>query len=150
MNIPEGFEIKEQSDDRIVLERVKDYDWVPGYNEKYFLLGVAGMHLEDTWLGLNCDKGRLAFGNVHPSKKHAEKAAKLQRRSNQIIRACLLVDPDFEPDWEDEGQYKYFASKYHGVWVYDEAYLRDCSSAYVSSKEKCDEVIKLLKKWGVE
>ena len=94
------------------------------------------------------------FFNVFPSSDSARKASKLMRRSNAIIRACLLVDPDFEPDWTNSGQEKwgiiYVHSNAMPGWAPFNVYVHQGCPAYVSSKEKAGEAVKLLRKWGVK
>jgi len=92
--------------------------------------------------------------NVFCSRKQAKKAAKMMRRSNAIIRACLLVDPDYEPDWDDYTEVKYsvyyLSLRGRGVWdVYTSTDL-SWSPAYVSSISKAREVCELLNEWGVK
>lgn len=97
------------------------------------------------------DTGFLAFGNCYPTKELAEKASKIMRRNNLITRACLLVDPDFEPNWHDAG-YKYFVEMSHicGTWVVDCCSRLESARPVVSSEGKAKQVCALLTKWGVK
>lgn len=121
-------------------------------DEAYYYVSSSGRTESWRWENDHIDKNMLAFDNVYPTEKLAEKASKLMRRSNAIIRACLLVDPDFEPDWVSMSQTKwtayfdYTGSQWITLWDYDDQY----SVAYVSSEEKAKQAIELLEKWGVE
>lgn len=97
-------------------------------------------------------KAYLAFHNVYPNKVLAEKAAEYMHRSNAIIRACLLVDPDFVPDWGDTAQRKYTVcyGNRKSSWIHDYTFSGDFGTCYVSTEEKAEQVISLLKKWGVK
>ena len=95
MNI-DNYDKEEREDGTIVLTpKKKGFDDVPECGDKYWVPTNDGGFYQSFWDNDSVDKEYLAHGNVFPSKAMAEKAAKLQRRANRIIRACLLVDPDF-------------------------------------------------------
>lgn len=125
---------------------------VPVHKQKYWFVLNSSCVVFDIWDGHTIDEERLMFYNVFPSREMAEKAAEMMRRSNAIIHACLLVDPDFEPDWNNAGQSKWFVYYNHNkgklYMDFDGRYQK--APAYVSSKEKANQVIELLKKWGVK
>jgi hypothetical protein len=86
------------------------------------------------------------------TKEQAEKASVLMRRSNAIIRACFLVDPDYEPDWSIVGAVRWTAIYDLKLkkWVIScEQYCR-AVVACVSTEEKAQQVCELLTKWGVK
>lgn len=94
----------------------------------------------------------IDFFNIFETKEQAEKAAGLMRRSNAIIRACLMVDPDFDADWMNEEQEKYFFAYDHlnEEWYYSQRdRLNSRPPACVSTEEKAQEVCKLLAEWGL-
>lgn len=98
------------------------------------------------------DKDSLEFHNYYPSEAQAQKAAEYMRRSNAIIRACLLVDPDFEPDWDDNNQ-KWGCELYDHFdqcWAVAASLHTQLAPAYVSTREKAKQVRDLLIKWGVK
>lgn len=61
-------------------------------------------------------------------------------------------DKDFEPDWEDNQQKKYYVSysHYYKRWIIDYSYLeRRNMQVYVSSEEKVEQMLKDLQSIGV-
>lgn len=93
----------------------------------------------------------LNFHNCFEKKEQARKAAEYMRRNNAIVRACMLVDPDFVPDWGEPGE----------KWVVEYNFNRErwdvdcwdninCSACCVSTPEKAKEVCNLLTEWGVK
>jgi hypothetical protein len=104
-----------------------------------------------TWNNASVDEKILNNHNAFPSEETGKRAAELQRVSNAIIRACVLVDPDFKPDWGDTDAIKFCPdwSEEEG-WGYDMCWEFNRSPAHVSTREKAKEVIELLTKWGVK
>ena len=127
------------------LDRFKPKD-----GERFYRITGTG-YVDTTEIGQNPTK-LLEHYNAFKSLKQAEKASKLQRRSNAIIMACLTVDPDFVADWDDSNQVKYGPYYHHddkswdvGLWTF-----HNSAPAYVSTREKAEQACKLLTEWGVE
>jgi hypothetical protein len=144
----------EHADGRVefIPKRAADLDWVPvEEGSTYFIVDTDGAPYGSTWDEDPLDDGREGFHNVFKTHQQAEKASALMRRSNAIIRACLLVDPEFVPDRGDGNQRKYsiYADGNGSIWVNE--YTDNCysSPAYVSTAEKALQVCQLLTKWGV-
>ena len=82
----------------------------------------------------------------------AKKASELQLRSNLVIQACLNLDPEFEPDWNDASQHKYGFRYWHfnsdfgenPRWIHYKLGMGDSSAAYVSTQEIADKVLDYL------
>lgn len=140
-----------EEDGSILLTPKKvDKDWKPKIDENYyFVCGEGKVHCNRNTHPI--DENRFLHRNVFPTREQAEKAAKLQRTSNAIIRACLLVDPGFVPDWdgEDKKCTVYFTFE-NCAWRTTDNYVYKYAPAYVSSEEKAEEVCALLEKWGVK
>lgn len=101
------------------------------------------------------DHDAYQYFNCYKTEELAEKAAVMMKRSNAIIMACLLVDPDFMPDYKTIGKHYSFV---HSVghfgnnprWYY---HIDDNQKNYgpsVSSLKKFNEASALLSEWGVE
>ena len=136
-------------------EKPKDVnyvDWTLNVGEEYHCVWSTGEITQNEFENDPTDKGCIQFYNTYPTEALVEKASKLMRRSNAIIKACLLVDPEFTPDWE-----KFYAKRvrvdynhYTAEWEYTFDGYPQTSVAYVSSEEKAKEVCALLTKWGVK
>lgn len=155
MNIDNYDKIEQDNGDILLKKKAVDLDWMPEIGDKLFYVDCDGaIEYEDYTASITEDL-IFDFNVGYASEDQAEKAAELMRRSNAYIRACLLVDPDFVPnfetDWGVESafysiHYRYKDSKH---CICPRSLLNDCS-AYVSTREKAEEVIKLLVKWGVK
>lgn len=129
----------------------------PKIGEAYWFVASCGAVKADKNMQLAIDEERFNFNNVFKSQAQAEKAAELQRRSNAIIRACLLVDPDYELDWcANSPKWAVyfnaksdFNTKFEG-WLAKGWNTEEHAPAYVSTKEKALEVCELLTKWGIK
>ena len=143
-----------KEDGRIIFTpRKKDWDWEPGDKMEYFFVDPEGMENVRSWSGINraSKKLHLEHHNVFKTKEQAQKASKLQRVSNAIIRACLLVDPDYEPDWSlNETKYRAFFAHHQKKWGIDISWKDKKSPAYVSTRENAKRVCALLAKWGMK
>lgn len=122
-------------------------DWVPKESEDYWAITRKGSVCDFVNISGNIEK----FHNFFQTEPQAEKASALMRRSNAIIRACLLVDPDYKPDWSNG--FQKWGVGYDNtdcVWLpqYDRYNKR--FPAYVSSEEKAQQVCELMTKWGVK
>lgn len=127
-----------------------DCDFAPKDGADYYYVDACGLTDGTCYTGHCVDIDRNHYFNIYPTQLMAEKAAKLMRRSNAIIRACLLVDPDFEPDWEDEDQEKWsFEKKYSSYLSRCDCALR-VAPAYASTRNKLLQAKELIEKWGVK
>lgn len=130
-----------------------DCDWGPEKHEKYFFVSPHCEVDYDNWHGHRIDGLRKEFGNIYKAHDDALKARDYMIRSNSIIRACLLVDPDFVPDWggsitnEKWGIHFSHASE---KWVGACHVQNNASFAYVSTLAKAQQACALLTKWGVK
>jgi hypothetical protein len=132
------------------IERLeRGVDWVPEEGEKVWV--TQGNGDVDEWSFTHVKKF-LENNALFQTKEQAEKASVLMRRSNAIIRACLLVDPDYEPDWSIVGAVRWTAMYDLKLkkWVIScEQYCR-VVVACVSTEEKAQQVCELLTKWGIK
>jgi hypothetical protein len=127
-------------------------DFVPWDGEIYFFVNCRA-NVQKTENDLcEGDKEIINFQNFFPTESQAEKASKLIRRSNAIIRACLLVDPNYEPDWSDrvERKYSVYYCNFQTKWRVTDSRTANIFVAYVSTYEKAQQVCELLTKWGVK
>ena len=93
--------------------------------------------------------------NCYETEDLATKAAVMMKRNNAIIMACLMVDPDFVPDYLSGNQEHftfYYQSAEMGMpprWVMMRSYTCNYGPC-VSTPEKWKEAAALLKEWGIE
>jgi hypothetical protein len=129
---------------------VPDCDFVPVGDMTFWHVGSWG-NVDRTTCLVPVTPNRSAFFNMYPTEKLARKAAELMRSSNAIIRACLLVDPDYTPEWggtmRNYSVYYNYDTQRWGSYAHR---TTQGASAYVSTPEKAEQVINLLKKWGVK
>lgn len=131
----------------------EDKDFVPVNGDNYHYPTDMGSVREYIYGGDKVDKALHKNFITYPTKELAEKASLLIKRNNAIVKACLLVDPDFVPNWNDKDGKKYFVyyNHHYDKWYSQRFYPTFViSSSAVSSEEKAEEVIELLNKWGVK
>ena len=147
--------IEKKGDLEIDLEgdtvKLKDMPWPLDGDEYWYVDGRDQLVSNHFWYGDEIDQGLKANHNIFRTMEAAEKAAVLIRRSSALIRACMEVDPDFEPDWTniDDEKWSVYYSHIYGKWTETPA-LINYEAAHVSTKEKAEEVARLLNDWGVE
>ena len=122
--------------------------WETEKGEGYWAVGFAGTTVKRTLYFNGGDyalPSLIAHHNVYKTEALARKASVLQRRSNLVIQACLNVDPDFEPAWNDLTQVKYqfYYSSFTDRWRGHNANA-NWGVACVSTKEKSDLVLEYL------
>ena len=141
---------KEEREDGVIILTPKkaDADWEPAQGVTDYIIQGNG----ETVPSCEGKNGYFEHHNKFSTKDQAQKASKLQRVSNAIIRACLLVDPDFEPDWESGDKDKYCVYYRHSshTWKIDYWLQENRTAAHVSTKEKAEQVCALLTKWGIK
>lgn len=63
-----------------------------------------------------------AFGVERPTLETAQKAANAMRVYNRLLAYVDQYTPDYEPDWDNNNQVKYFVYCDHATGVYDYIY----------------------------
>jgi hypothetical protein len=93
--------------------------------------------------------------NCYETEALATKAAVMMKRSNAIIMACLMVDPDFVPDYLSGNQEHHSFCYQAAEMGIDPEWIRIMNYNYiygpcVSTQEKWEEAAALLTEWGIE
>lgn len=90
-------------------EKPKGKVWKPEDGEKYWVIECYGETHHSYWGNDNIDNGRLAMGNVYPTKEAAELARDRQLAKVRVINALREYEGDWEADWDDNSQRKHKA-----------------------------------------
>ena len=130
----------------VLVPKKEDLDWVPESGGEYFSVGSLGCVLELSNHTASFTKSQHGAHNIFKTREQVEKASKLRRVSNAIIRACLLVDSEFDQGWN---KYNYCPGFLDG-WASTEWTVYKLSPAYVSTQEKARQVCTLLTAWGIK
>jgi len=137
------------------LESSKCKRFKPEIGDMYwYILGFGGAVKERPNFR-SCDKSRYENFNCYETEDLATKADVMMKRNNAIIMACLMVDPDFVPDYLSGNQEHftfYYQSAEMGMpprWVMMCGYTCNYGPC-VSTPEKWKEAAALLKEWGIE
>ena len=123
--------------------------WEPEKSEMYLSVCMSGRLYEHPRKGFS-DELTIAHHNCYKTRELAEKASVFQRRSNLVIQACLNVDPDFEPDWNNHNnhnqmRYQFYYCHFSAQWKRPSINLaHDWGGVCVSTKEKADQVLEYL------
>jgi hypothetical protein len=129
------------------IERLKQTEgvWVPSLEDYYFYPSVIGE--SSAAKPRNCARHCHIHHHIaYQTHEQAVKAGILQRRANLIIQVCLNFDPDFEPDWSDDGQPKFgfYYGHYHCSWRYLVSNSGEGNAAYVSTPAIAKKVVAYL------
>jgi len=122
-------------------------EW-PSIDDTYFYVDAWGDINLSIFTGGCLDEQRKAFGNMFKNELIAQKAAALMKRSNNIISACLEVDPDFVIPMTRN--ISVWTICWNGKWdsTCDRSPLY--ATAYVSTIEKADQVCAILTARGIK
>lgn len=127
--------------------------WEPKKGENYWTVAMDGVASGKQNVFQNCTEAEKAVYNIHQTSAQAKRAAELMRVSNAVTKACLQVDPDFVPDWSrHSGQDKCYAlfNTEKQKWVASLSLGDRFVEAYVSTKEKAQQVADILNNEGVK
>jgi hypothetical protein len=126
-------------------------DFVPNGRERFCLEGVSAITAGERHIEQYTSGGSKTQKLYYPTRDMAGKAAVQLRREEELIRACLLVDPDFEPNWGSYSQ-KFFPYYNHadGQWDVSSRTRTNVSGGYVSGSYKCQEAIAILNERGIK
>ena len=135
------------------LESQQGKRWKPEIRGEFWYISESGnphrvsmadpIYIENCYNNFNCyETGALAT-----------KADKMMKRNNAIIMACLIVDPDFVPDYLSGRKHYYFYYKDadRGIpprWAMMWSYICNYGPC-VSTEEKWEEAAVLLTEWGI-
>jgi len=149
MNIEKYDKVENEDGSILLTPKEVDKDWFPNGGDFHQVTAHGKVsHVN----GRNTITAGCALGhhNIFELEAVAEKAAKLQRVSNAIIRACLLVDPDYTPYFEDDDTKHtvYYCRQWNTTT--SQGFCSIHAAAHVSTAEKAKEVAGLLTKWGVK
>ena len=137
------------------LESSKCKRFKPEFRDSYGWVDDRGSTYCMSYDNSKFDEGRYDNFNCYETKELATKASPMMRRNNAIIMACLIVDPDFVPDYLS-GNQEHFTFYYqsaemgmHPQWGIMRSYTCNYGPC-VSTPEKLKEAAALLKEWGIE
>ncbi|MFT5518604.1 MAG: hypothetical protein ACI9RI_000870 [Oceanospirillaceae bacterium] len=130
------------------LERQQGKRFKPGINDQYWYIRCGRLdsakHLDSVFFD-NC----FNSFNCYETEELAIKAAAMMKRNNAIIMACLMVDPDFVPDYLSGNQRHWSLVYVASGWKNELDYTSNYGPS-VSTPEKLQEAAALLTEWGVE
>jgi hypothetical protein len=137
------------------LERQQGKRFEPATDTKYYLVKGDGVVTNTYNDNLRSDRYYYDNFNFYETEELAIKAAVMMKRSNAIIMARLMADPDFVPDYFSGNQAHYSFGYtpgdigYISGWGNRVSYTHNCGPS-VSTLDKWEEAAALLKEWGVE
>jgi hypothetical protein len=146
MNI-EGYELidaKQIREGDLVLRKKEVLPEIP----KKYLYSEYGLVCSNNYTGNLPKPDSFRCSSTAEACEYIEGVERLQRAIN---RACNLADPDFRPDYaneDEEKSYVYFDFT-NNKFQYSFNWYTTRGSVVVSSKEKAEYAIRILKHWGV-
>ena len=137
------------------LESSKCKRFKPEFGNMYWHILGSGGAVKERNNERSFHKGRYYNFNCYETEDLATKADVMMKRNNAIITACLMVDPDFVPDYLSDNQ-EHHSFCYQAVDMgIDPKWARVMNYRYnygpcVSTIEKWKEAAALLEEWGIE
>ena len=124
----------------------------PDIPEQYYTIDSKSRTIFSGWDCDATDVRRFKLFNVFETRTQAEKASDLLRVPRAVAMACVLVDPDYKPDWGDTTAQKFRVFYTYGTerWTISVSCNYIQPHPYVSTREKAEQVCALLTKWGVK
>lgn len=138
-------EISQESYDQLKQSLVKPAGrWKPKHGETYFSVHPSGgIVVVDRWIDASLDNRRWEMGSVFRTEEEAEHAAAVQKALTKISDFA-----DFEPDWDNDDQTKYYIYYNHGDSRFNTSARIGCqclNEIYFKTEERANQAIKELK-----
>jgi hypothetical protein len=136
------------------LKSQKSERFKPEYGGGYFIVDNDGEISTCRNHSPKADTPSFINFNCFETEELATKAAAMMKRSNAIIMACLMADPDFVPDYLSGNQAHYSFGYtpgdigYISGWGNGMSYTHNCGPC-VSTLDKWEEAAALLTEWEI-
>ena len=136
----------------ITIEPPKKGPWKPEKGQKYFYIESTRSVTATIYRSDSIDDRRLACGNAFSSKENAQKASKAMRTHNKILQYIIENDSDWEADWNDRSQKKWFIrfNRAENKWKSDYNTYSQKAGGLYCSHQCCDELVELLNNGWLE
>ena len=147
IELPEGVSEEDVKIEFVSKEKPKPTLWVPDASDKYYFIDSDGKSVGTTILGTEKQRRRAATYNAYPSRKLVDKAADYLAPLRMLVRTALEIDPDFEPDWTDSEQEKFYLYRLRGEYGVTSTrfFKSDYSTPVVSTRKKAEQWLELVK-----
>lgn len=121
--------------------------WTPNNNDTYYFVNRLGEVVLDTNIDSPVQVGTLENYNAFPTHILAEKSINLSKLGRLILLWQCTNNCIFEPNWEDENQYKYYIVYYNDRqkldWHFDDS--TNFNVQYFATKEQIEAFIEMYR-----
>ena len=121
--------------------------WTPNNNDTYYFVNRLGEVVLDTNIDSPVQVGTLENYNAFPTYTLAEKSINLSKLGRLILLWQCTNNCIFEPNWEDENQYKYYIvycnDRQKLDWHFDVS--TNFNAQYFATKEQIKAFIEMYK-----
>lgn len=123
--------------------------WKPKVGQPYHYINDAGCTDHSYWNNYYSENYYYDIGNIFKTKEEAQEALDTgwvakRKAEVKILRFIAENDLEFEPDWDNEGAYKYYVYYSHdnrGFQVAESCRRQYSILPYFKSKEDAQKVI---------
>ena len=122
--------------------------WMPDYGDKYYYV--------DEDLGVNyytyndyvADGHKSEVGNCFRTEARAEQVAEKIRLLLRLEQLHDMLCPDYEPDWNNDGELKFCLGRYcdDDCWFVDYFNVTQYPIAYFDTNENAEKAAEILNK----
>lgn len=137
----------------ITIEPPKKGPWKPEKGQEYWTVDSSfGLAVSIIFENDSFDRNLLDFGNAFSSEENALKASKAMRTHNKILQYIIENDGDWEADWNDRSQKKWFIRFNHAEnkWKSDYTTYSQKAGGLYCSHQCCEELVELLNNGWLE
>ena len=121
--------------------------WTPNPQSTYYFINRLGEVVSDTNIDSPVQVGTLENYNAFPTYTLAEKSINLSKLGRLILLWQCTNNCIFEPNWEDENQYKYYIVYYNDRqkldWHFDDS--TNFNTQYFATKEQIEAFIEMYR-----
>lgn len=122
--------------------------WKPEVEEGYFYIGNTLGIGEYFNGGDYIDDKLITAGNCFRTKERAEQVAKKMRLLLRLEQLHDILCPDYEPDWNNDGELKFCLAHYcdDDYWFVDYFNVTQYPTVYFDTKENAEKAAGILNK----
>lgn len=120
--------------------------WKPEREEKYFTIENSFDVVQYTYCEDGIDEYNIQFGNYFRTKERAEQVADKMRLLLRLEQLHDMLCPDYEPDWNNDGELKFCLGRYcdDDCWFVDYFNVTQYPIAYFDTNENAEKAAEIL------
>jgi hypothetical protein len=122
--------------------------WKPERGEEYFAVEDVADVVPYTYCEDSIDEYNIQLGNCFRTKERAEQVTKKMRLLLRLEQLHDMLCPDYEPDWNNDGELKFCLAHYcdDDCWFVDYFNVTQYPTVYFDTNENAEKAAEILNK----